>query len=68
MPVVSIYQQLSPIPDNFALSDLDLPIALHKGKQSTTVHFIAHFVLYDRLTSSFHQFALYLSFVFIIRT
>ena len=39
--------------DNHAPSDLDLPIALRKGKRSITTHPIACFVLYDYFTSFF---------------
>ena len=39
-------------------SDLDIPIAHCKGKNSTTAHPISHFVSYDRLRPSFCSFAL----------
>ena len=39
-------------------SDLHLPIALHKGTLACTQHPISHFVSYDRLSPSFHAFAL----------
>ena len=51
-----------PLPESPVItSDLDLPIALRKGKRSTTAHPISHFISYDHLTPSFHQFALSLS-------
>jgi len=43
--------------------DLDIPIALHKGKQSCTDHLISHFVSYDHLNLSFCQFVMSLSFI-----
>ena len=42
-------------------SNLDVLIALRKGKRSCIHYFIFHFVSYDRLNLSFHQFALSLS-------
>jgi len=42
---------------------LDIPIALYKGKQSCTIHFIFLFVSYDCLNLSFRQFILSLSFI-----
>ena len=35
--------------DTFAPSDFDLPIALQKNKQSSTIHSICNLVSYDRL-------------------
>ena len=43
-----------PAPPN----DLHLPIALRKGIHTCTQHPISHFVSYDRLSPSFHAFAL----------
>jgi len=48
--------------------DLDVPIALRKGKRSYTDHLISHFVSYDRLTLSFYHFALSLSYVSLPRS
>jgi len=39
-------------------SDLDVPIALRKGKRSCTDHPISNFVFYDNLNPTFRQFAL----------
>ena len=49
-------------------SNLDVPIALCKGKQSHTNHRISHFIFYNRLDLSFCQFALSLSSVCIPRS
>ena len=51
----------SPSPDPappFAPDDLHLPIALCKVTRACTRHPISHFVSYDRLSPSFHAFAL----------
>ena len=42
-------------------ADLDVPIALRRGKRSSTAHLIFNFVSYDKLHSSFHQFVLSIS-------
>ena len=47
-------------------SDLDVPIALRKGKRSYTIHHIFHFVSYDHLNLSFRQFAQFLSSICIL--
>jgi len=57
---------LSPVngptpPTSASLFDLDVPIALQKGKQSCTDHPIFNFVSYDNLNPTFRQFALSLS-------
>jgi len=49
-------------------SDLDVPIALCKGKRSCIVHLIFHFASYDRLNPSFRQFALSLCSIYILRS
>ncbi|XP_020258205.1 uncharacterized protein LOC109834580 [Asparagus officinalis] len=49
-------------------SDLDIPIALRKGKRSCPKYPISLFVSYDRLNPSFRQFALSLSTVSIPRS
>jgi len=46
-----------PQPSTFP-SDLDISIALRKGKQSYTDHPISNFVSYDHLNLTFRQFAL----------
>jgi len=46
-------------------SDLEVPIALRKGKKFCTVNPISQFVSYDRHNPSFCQFALSLSSIFI---
>jgi len=50
------------------LSNLDVLIALRKGKRSCTDHHISYFIFYDRLNPSFRQFAISLSFVSIPRS
>ena len=57
-----------PLQLSVLFSDLDIPIALRKGKRSCTDHLISHFVSYDRLTPSFRQFALSLSSVSLPRS
>ena len=57
-----------PLQLSVLFSDLDIPIALRKGKQSCTDHLISHFVSYDHLTPSFRQFALSLSSVSLPRS
>ena len=49
-------------------SDLDVHIALQKSKWSCTDHLISNFVSYDRLTTSFSQFAMCLTSVLYIHT
>ncbi|XP_020266951.1 uncharacterized protein LOC109842493 [Asparagus officinalis] len=49
-------------------SDLDIPIALRKGKRSCLKYLISLFVSYDHLNSSFRQFALSLSTISIPRS
>jgi len=44
-----------------SLSDLNIPIALRKGKRSCTDHLISNFVSYDHVNPIFRQFALSLS-------
>ena len=39
-------------------SKLDMPIALRKGKRSSTAHPISNFMSYDKLHPAFHSFAL----------
>ena len=61
---VPIYPSLPTIePDSSAFSDLNLLIALHKGKLSSTMHPILYFVSYDRLILLSRQFAMSISFV-----
>ena len=48
-------------------SDLDVSIAFRKGKWFCTDHLISHFILCDCFNSSFHQFALPLSSISILR-
>jgi len=48
--------------------DLDILIALRKGKRPCIVHPIFKFVFYDRLNPSFHQFAMSLSSISILRS
>ena len=56
-PIEGPHSQLSAPP-----SDLDVPIALRKGKSSFTDHLISHFVFFDRLNlfSPICLFLLYL--------
>jgi len=49
-------------------SDLDVSIALQKGKRFCTDHPLYNFVFYDRITPSFCQFVLSLSSIFILRS
>ena len=49
-------------------SDLDISIALCKGKRSCTDDPISYFISYDRLTPSFRQFVLSLSSVSLPRS
>ena len=49
-------------------TDLDVPIALRKGKQYCTDHPISHFISHDCLTLSFYQFALSLSSISLPRS
>ena len=49
--------------DSSASSDLDLPFAFRKGKQSFTMHPISNFVSYDRLSPLSRQFVMSISFV-----
>jgi hypothetical protein len=42
-------------------SDLDLPIAIHKGKRTCTDHPISNFVSFDHLSPSFKAFSLSVS-------
>jgi len=49
------------LPPSASLSDLDIPIALRKGKRSCIDHPISNFVSYDHLNPTFRQFALSLS-------
>jgi len=49
-------------------SGLDVPIALQKAKRSYTNHPLYNFLSYDGLTLSFHQLALPLSFISILRS
>ena len=55
-PMKGLYPQPSA-----PLSDLDVSIALHKGKWSCIVHSISQFVSYDHLNLSFRQFVMSLS-------
>jgi len=48
-------------------SDLDVSIALRKGKRSCTDYPISHFIFYDHLNLSFRQFTLSLSSVSVPR-
>ena len=48
-------------------SKLDMPIALRKGKRSSTAHSISNFVSYDKFHSAFPYFALSISFESILR-
>jgi hypothetical protein len=54
--------------DTSVSSDLHIPIAYRKDKQSCANHPISDFVSYDRLTQSFRQFALSLPSVPIPRS
>ena len=54
--------------DTYVPSDLDLPITLRKGRQSTTMHHIFNFVYYNHLIPLSHQFFLSVSFVFILKS
>ena len=48
-------------PDIFGSSDLDLPIALRKGKRYFTMDPISNFISCDRLTLLSYQFAMSIS-------
>ena len=50
-----------PLSADLPPQDLDIPIALRKGTQSSTTHPISTFVSYDSLHPSFCQFALSIS-------
>jgi len=56
-----------PLPSAFP-SNLDIPIALRKGKRSCTDHLISNFVSYDNLNPTFRHFALSLSSESILRS
>lgn len=47
-------------------SDHDLLIAIRKGKHSSTTYSLSCFISYDKITSSFRQLTLSLSFVSIL--
>jgi len=49
-------------------SDLDLPIALCKGKQSSTMHLISNFVSYNHLTPLSHKFAISISYISVLKS
>ena len=63
VPATSSTVEGQPPQSSVPFSDFDVSIALHKGKWSCTDHLITHFVSHDRLTLSFHQFAMSLSSV-----
>ena len=46
---------------NSTTFELDIPIALRKGKRSSTTHSIFNFISYDKLHPVFRSFALFLS-------
>ena len=48
-----------PPPLSTSTSDLDIPVALQKGKRSCTDHTILNFVSYDHFNLTFCQFALF---------
>ena len=48
--------------------DLDVPIALCKGKRSCTDHPIFYFIFYDHLNLSFRQFVMPVSFISTLRS
>lgn len=64
-PSYSLSPTISSFPYPFAL-DLDYPIAL--WKVFIYCSHLSRFVSYDKLTPLFHQFALSLSYIFVLRS
>ena len=54
----SLVDDPPPAPSSFSF-DLDIPIALRRGKRSCTDHSISNFISYDHLNPTFRQFALF---------
>ncbi|KAI3788025.1 hypothetical protein L2E82_00620 [Cichorium intybus] len=55
-------------PESSASNDLDVPIALRKGKRNCTAHLIGNFVSYENLSPKYKSFALSLSETQVPRT
>jgi len=56
VPVSAPQESTSPSSNPSPPSDLDMPIALRKGKRSCTSHPISNFVSYDHLSPAFSSF------------